>query len=161
MGFLNKLFGKEEHELFAPITGKAVAITSVNDPTFAEKLLGDGIAIIPEANEVFAPSDGVVVLAFETGHAISYQTTFGAEILIHVGLETVNLKGEHFTLHVENGDTIKKGQKLITFDLESLKAKGYDTITPLVICNSNDFGKINTSIDKSVTNDDAVISIVK
>lgn len=163
MGFLDKLFGKKETpkiEIGAPITGEAVAITEVNDPTFSEEILGKGIAIRPSSNEVVAPCDGTVEMMFDTGHAVSLTSTDGAEILIHVGLETVKLNGTHYKTHVANGDKITKGQLLISFDREAIAADGYDIITPIVICNSDSFANIETHTG-SVNAGDAVIELVK
>lgn len=144
MGFLNKLFGKQEEkiEIAAPVDGEAVPVTEVNDPTFSEEILGKGIAIRPSGNQIVAPCDGTVEMMFDTGHAVSLTSTQGAEILIHVGLETVKLKGTHYTTHAANGDQVKKGQLLISFDREAIAADGYDTITPIVICNSDSFSQV-------------------
>ena len=113
MGFFTKLFGKKTDDLYAPIAGKAVPIAEVPDPTFGEGMLGNGIAIEPTDGKVYAPCDATVDLMFDTGHAVSLVADFGAEILIHVGLETVSLKGEHFTVRAANGDKVKKGDRLI------------------------------------------------
>lgn len=127
MGFLDKLFGKKEEpkmELAAPLAGEAVSISQVNDPTFSDEILGKGLAIRPTGNEVFAPCDGKIEMMFDTGHAVSMTSNDGIEILIHVGLETVNLKGKYYQVHAANGDQVKKGQKLISFDREAIAAEG-------------------------------------
>lgn len=165
MGLFSKLFGKNEKNdgdaIFAPVAGKAVSITEVPDPTFAEKMLGDGIAIIPSEGKVLAPCDATVDMMFTTGHAVSLVADIGAEVLIHVGLETVNLEGKHFTVHAKNGDKVKKGDLLMEMDIDAIKAAGYNTITPMVICNTGDYATFKTSIGKDVTNDDVVISLAK
>jgi PTS system beta-glucosides-specific IIC component len=161
MGFFDKLFGKKLDALHAPVAGKAVPVSQVPDPTFAEELLGKGIAIEPSEGKVFAPCDATVDMMFETGHAVSLVADCGAEVLIHVGLETVSLKGEHFTVRAANGDKVKKGDLLIEFDLEAIKAAGFNTITPMLVCNSDDFGTFNTKVGKAVTNADAVIELAK
>ena len=161
MGFFKKLFGKPVDSLYAPIAGKAVPITEVPDPTFAEKLLGDGIAIEPAEGKVFAPCDATVGMMFSTGHAVSLIADCGAEVLIHVGLETVGLEGKPFTLHAADGDKVKKGQLLIEVDLEAIKAAGLPTITPMVICNTDEFPTFNTKVGKDVTNNDVVIELAK
>lgn len=161
MGFFKKLFGKSMDELCAPVVGKAVPVSEVPDPTFAEGMLGNGIAIEPSEGKVYAPCNATVDTMFETGHAVSLTADFGAEILIHVGLETVTLKGQHFTIHCKNGDKVKKGDLLIEFDLEAIKAAGFNTITPMLVCNSDDYGTFNTSVGKAVTNADVVISLAK
>ena len=161
MGFFKKLFGKSMDELSAPVAGNAVPVSQVPDPTFAEELLGKGIAIEPSEGKVYAPCDATVDMMFETGHAVSLVADFGAEILIHVGLETVSLKGKHFTVHAANGDKVKKGDLLIEFDLEAIKAEGFNTITPMLVCNSGDYGTFNTRVGKAVTNADVVIELAK
>ena len=161
MGFFKKLFGKSMDALCAPVAGKAVPVNEVPDPTFAEGMLGNGIAIEPSEGKVYAPCDATVDTMFETGHAVSLTTDFGAEVLIHVGLETVTLKGQHFTVCCKNGDKVKKGDLLIEFDLEAIKAAGFNTITPMLVCNSDDFGTFNTSVGKAVTNADTVIELAK
>ena len=161
MGFFDKLFGKKLEEIYAPIAGKAVAITEVPDPTFAEGMLGNGIAIEPADGKVYAPCDATVDMMFDTGHAVSLVTESGAEILIHVGLETVGLEGKPFTVHVQNGDKVKKGQLLIEADLEAIKAAGLSTITPILICNTDDYLTFKTHVDTAVTNADLVIELGK
>lgn len=155
MGFFDKLFGKAEQpapaapqpsagpiQVFAPVAGEAVPISQVSDPTFGEEILGKGVAIKPSEGKIFAPCDGKVDMMFETGHAVSLVSDGGAEILIHVGLDTVELKGKHYTIHAHNGDEVKKGDLLIEFDPEAITAEGYDVITPVVICNSDAYKDI-------------------
>ena len=161
MGIFKKLFGKPMDELFAPVAGNAVPVSKVPDPTFADEILGKGIAVEPTEGKVFAPCDATVDMMFETGHAVSLVADCGAEILIHVGLETVSLKGEHFTVHAATGDKVRKGDLLIEFDLEAIKAAGFNTITPMVICNSTDYATIKTNVDKPVTNSDVVMELAK
>ncbi len=161
MGFFDKLFGKKVDSLTAPIAGKAVAITEVPDPTFAEGMLGNGIAIVPTDGKVYAPCDATVDMMFKTGHAVSLIADNGAEILIHVGLETVGLEGKPFTVHVSDGDKVKKGQLLIEVDLEAVKAAGLNTITPMLVCNSSDYATFRTQVGKDVTNADVVIELAK
>ena len=161
MGFFKKLFGKKTDDLYAPISGKAVPISEVPDPTFAEGILGNGIAIEPADGKVYAPCDATVDMMFTTGHAVSLVADFGAEILIHVGLETVGLEGKPFTVHVANGDKVQKGQLLIEVDLEAVKAAGLPTITPVLICNTDDYPTFNTFVGKEVTNADVVIALAK
>ncbi len=161
MGFFKKLFGKKTDDFYAPMAGKAVPITEVPDPTFAESMLGNGIAIEPAEGKVFSPCDATVDMMFSTGHAVSLVADCGAEILIHVGLETVSLEGKPFTVHVANGDKVKKGQLLMEVDLEAVKAAGLPTITPMVVCNTDDYPTFNTFVGKDVTNDDVVIGLAK
>lgn len=161
MGFFDKLFGKKLDCVYAPMNGKAVAITEVPDPTFAEGMLGNGIAIEPADGKVYAPCDATVDMMFTTGHAVSLVAECGAEILIHVGLETVGLEGKPFTVHVANGDKVKKGQLMIEADLEAIKAAGLPIITPVLICNTDDFPTFKTHSGKDVSNDDVVIELGK
>ena len=161
MGFFKKLFGKKTDDFYAPMAGKAVPITEVPDPTFAEGMLGNGIAIEPAEGKVYAPCDATVDMMFTTGHAVSLVADCGAEILIHVGLETVGLEGKPFTIHAANGDKVKKGQLLIEVDLEAVKAAGLPTITPMLICNADDYPTFNTFVGKDVTNEDVVIALAK
>lgn len=162
MGFFSKLFGgKAGDSICAPVAGEAVAINQVSDPTFGEEILGKGIAIKPTAGKVVAPCDATVDMMFDTGHAVSLVADFGAEILIHVGLDTVNLKGKHYTVIAKNGDKVKKGDLLMEFDVEAIKAEGYDVITPVVICNSADYTTFKTFVDKTVATGDVVIELSK
>lgn len=138
------LFKKKEkiHTLVSPAKGKAVSLKEVPDPTFRDGLLGDGAAVIPVEGKFYAPADGTIDMVFETLHAVSMTTDFGAEVLIHVGLDTVELKGEGFQSHVNAGDTVKKGQLLLTADLDKIKAAGYPVITPVLICNTGDYKSV-------------------
>ncbi|MBE5769000.1 MAG: PTS glucose transporter subunit IIA [Clostridiales bacterium] len=161
MGFFKKLFSKPVDSYCAPMAGKAVELTEVPDPTFAEGMLGKGIAIQPVDGKVYAPCDATVDMMFTTGHAVSLVSDAGAEILIHVGLETVSLEGKPFTVHAANGDKVKKGQLLIEADLEAIKEAGLPIITPMVICNTDDYPTFNTITGKDVTNADVVIELAK
>ena len=161
MGFFDKLFGKKLEEIYAPVAGKAVAITEVPDPTFAEGLLGNGIAIEPTDGKVYAPCNATVDMMFETGHAVSLVSESGAEILIHVGLETVSMEGKPFTVHVHDGDKVTKGQLMLEVDLEAVKAAGLPTITPVLICNNDAYPTFKTHVGKDVTNDDVVLELGK
>lgn len=127
------LFSKKI-ELVAPLTGELVDITEVEDITFSQKLLGDGVAIRPTSGELVAPCDAKVVQLFHTKHAIGLDVK-GLEILIHVGMDTVELNGEGFKAHVSEGDSVKKGDLLLEIDFDYLKEKGYKTDTPIVITN--------------------------
>lgn len=132
-----KLFQKKpkEERIFAPVRGQVVAIEEVPDPTFSEKMMGDGIAIKPTEGLLVAPFDGEVVQVFPTKHAIGLRGASGLELLIHIGLETVTLNGEGFETAVKAGDKVKKGDTLITFDLALIQEKAADTITSIVVTN--------------------------
>ena len=165
MGFFSKLFGKTEEKnengIYAPIAGQAVPVSEVPDPTFSGGMLGNGIAIIPTDGKVYAPCSATVDMMFTTGHAVSLVADNGAEILIHVGLETVGLEGKCFTVHVQNGQKVKKGDLMIEVDIEGIKAAGLNTITPVLVCNSDDFATFNTVTGKDVSNADVVIDLAK
>lgn len=154
-------FGKKGEVVGSPIEGKAVAISEVSDPTFGEEILGKGMAVIPSVGKVVAPVDGTVEMIFDTKHAISMSTPTGMEILIHIGLDTVNLKGEHFTAHVESGQAVKAGDLMLEFDIDAIKAAGYDVISPVIICNTPDYKEITPSVGKDVKTLDEVLRLVK
>jgi PTS system glucose-specific IIA component len=137
---LKNLFGKKETvvHITAPLNGKVVDITEVPDPVFSQKMMGEGVAIEPTDGHVVSPIDGEVVSLFPTKHAIGLKTKSGLELLIHIGLETVNLNGEGFEGHVQAGDKVKRGDKLISFDLEFIKEKAKSTITPIIITNADE-----------------------
>ena len=159
--FLKKKAKEYDDVIGAPLKGEAVPSTEVNDPTFAEEMLGKGMAIKPAEGKVYAPFDGEVALVFDTKHAVSLVSAKGTEVLIHVGLDTVMLKGEHYTAHVETGATVKKGDLLLEFDMEAIKAAGYDTITPIVICNTDDYKDIVRTTGKQVEPGDTVMELEK
>ncbi len=162
MGFFSKIFksGAEDMSLSltSPVDGKAVSIREVPDPTFGDEILGKGIAIIPQSGVVCSPCDGTIDLMFDTGHAVNLISGSGIEILIHIGLETVALKGKHFTTLRETGDQVKRGDELIRFDLDGLKADGYNTIIPIVICNSDSYSSIDT-VAGDVRTGDRIITV--
>lgn len=165
MGLFSKLFGKtaeiNPNHIYAPMAGQAVAITEVPDPTFSEGLMGNGIAIQPTDGKVCAPFNGTVDTMFDTGHAVSLISDSGIELLIHVGLETVGLNGAPFKIKVKSGDKVKKGQILMEADLEAIKAAGLPTITPVLVCNTDDYPTFHTAIGKAVTNADVVMELGK
>ena len=149
---------EKKHVIGSPVKGKAVPLKEVNDPTFAEEMLGKGAAVIPEEGKIYAPADGDIGMVFETLHAVSMTTDFGAEVLIHIGLDTVKMKGEGFTGHVKAGDHVKKGDLLLEVDLEKVKAAGYDTVTPVLICNTADYETVEAIQPGAVeAGDDLVI----
>ena len=154
------LFKKKEkkHVIGSPAKGKAVSLKEVNDPTFAEEMLGKGAAVIPEEGKIYAPADGEIGMVFDTLHAVSMTTDFGAEILIHIGLDTVKMKGDGFTGHVKAGDHVKKGDLLLELDLEKVKTAGYDTITPVLVCNTPDYASVEgIQADAVNAGDDLII----
>ena len=147
MGFLSKLFGKKEEQvnevvLSSYMKGKVVDITEVPDPVFAQKMMGDGFAIIPEEGKLISPVAGEIIQVFPTKHAFGIKTG-EVELLIHVGLETVSMKGEGFDVKVSAGDRVEVGQTLLTYDLELVKEKAKDVITPCVVTNMDAIEGIN------------------
>ena len=129
---------KSQSVVYAPLTGKAVPLEQVPDPVFSEKVLGDGVAIIPEDGRIVSPVDGQIVSVAETGHAYGFSTEDGLELLVHVGLETVSLKGECFKVHVKERDQVKKGDLVAEVDLAYLAEKNINPITPVLICSDID-----------------------
>lgn len=127
-------------EISAPINGQLIALSEVNDKTFASGAMGEGCAVIPTDGILRAPVDGKIIMLFDTMHAVGIQTKEGIEILIHIGMDTVNLNGEHFKAFKKANDTVKKGDVIVKFDIDAIKAKGYDVTTPVIITNSADYG---------------------
>lgn len=147
--------------LGAPMKGRCVSIREVPDPTFGEEILGKGIAIIPSDGHVYAPADGVISTVFPTGHAVGVTTPDGAELLIHIGLDTVELKGEPFEIKVESDQNVKKGDLLIVADLEKIRAAGKEIITPMVICNSDAYAGVEALTGRDVEPGDEVLKLSK
>ena len=162
MGLFDFLKKKEVGEVIVtPIEGEAVASAEVSDPTFGEELLGKGLAIKPLVGKVYAPANGTIGMVFDTKHGISMTTEGGAELLIHVGLDTVTLKGEPFTVYVAADDAVKKGDLLAEFDIDAITAAGLDPITPVIVCNSDEFKEVVRFTGKTVKPDDEIMRLVK
>ena len=145
--------------LYSPLEGTAIPLSEVKDETFASEVLGKGMGVIPTKGEVKAPCDATVSMVFDTKHAIGLATDDGLELLIHVGLNTVELEGKYYTVHVSDGDEVKKGQTLITFDMDKIKEAGYDTTTPVIVTNSDDFAEIELLRTGKVDNDSKVLEV--
>lgn len=144
----------------SPITGKAVSIETVPDPAFAQKQMGEGIAIEPAEGKVFAPFSGKVAHLVKSKHAVILEHASGAQLLIHVGINTVSLKGSAFTAHVATGDKVKAGQLLIEFDIDQIKAAGYPIITPVLVPDGLDAVKsVETSFGDVTAKQDHVLNI--
>ncbi|PRR78864.1 PTS sugar transporter subunit IIA [Clostridium vincentii] len=148
LGFLKKKKSEEpkSFELVAPVQGKAIPLSEVPDPVFAEKMAGDGVAIEPAGDLVVAPADGELTLVFKTKHAFALTLDNGAEILVHIGIDTVSLNGEGFEQLAEQGTKVKAGTPIIKIDRQFIKSKGFALITPVLITNTDDFASI-TPID--------------
>ena len=148
-------------EIGAFTKGDLIGIEEVNDQTFAQKVLGDGIAIVPKEGAIYAPADADVEIVMDTKHALGLRTKAGNGILIHVGIDTVNLGGRYFTLHTEQGRSVKKGELLLEFDQEKIKAEGYDTTTSLIITEPVADSRLEKEADKPVQVGDRILEIVK
>ncbi len=147
--------------LYSISEGTAILLSQVNDATFASEVLGKGIAVIPSKGEVVAPCDATVETVFDTKHAVGLSTENGMELLVHIGINTVELEGKYYTAHVKAGDHVKKGQLLISFDMDKIKDAGYDMTTPLIVTNSDDYKDVKILQEGSVTPSDKVLEIVK
>ena len=147
--------------LYSISEGTAILLSQVNDATFASEVLGKGVAVIPSKGEVVAPCDATVETVFDTKHAVGLSTENGMELLIHIGINTVELEGKYYTAHVKAGDHVNKGQLLISFDMDKIKDAGYDMTTPLIVTNSDDYKDVKILQEGSVTPSDKVLEIVK
>ena len=147
-------------QIVAPIKGQLKSLKMVDDGMFSEEILGQGVAIQPEEGKVVSPVDGVVSALFDSKHAIGITSDDGLEILIHVGIDTVQLNGEGYEYHVEKGQKITVGDELITFDLDGIQEKGYKVITPVVITNSQEVGDILTANEGAIDFGAQVIRIM-
>jgi sugar PTS system EIIA component len=160
-----KLFGKKEEvpasiDIHSPLTGKLISLEEVPDPVFSQKMMGDGIAIEPTDGKVVSPVDGEIVQVFPTKHAVGIKAVNGAEILIHIGLETVSMNGEGFEAHVSEGKKVKVGDPLVTFDMDSVREKAKSTITPVIITNGDAMGEIKKNDAGEVTGGESQVMTV-
>lgn len=145
--------------LAACLTGTVVPLAEVKDEAFASGALGDGIAIEPAVGELVAPADGEISSTFDTHHAVGMTTVDGAELLMHIGIDTVKLGGKHFTYLVNEGDKVRKGQPLIRFDIEAIKAEGYPVTTPLIVCNTDEYAAVIPKASGTVKQGDALLEL--
>ncbi|MBD1381653.1 PTS sugar transporter subunit IIA [Metabacillus arenae] len=163
---LKKLFGKKqekvsEETVFSPLNGQLIEIEKVPDPVFSQKMMGDGVAIEPTDGKVVSPVDGEIIQLFHTKHAIGIKSSSGMELLIHIGLETVNMNGEGFEAHVKEGDKVSVGDPLITCDLDLINEKATSTVTPIVITNGDIVESLSKENSGSVQNGQSKIFQVK
>lgn len=157
-----RLFRREqEFEVFSPVKGSAIPLSEVNDGVFSEELLGKGCAIRPESETVTSPVNGKVEMVFPTGHAVGVKSDDGVEVLIHIGLETVNMNGDGFETHVKQGDSVKAGDPLVTFSKEKIEKAGYDPVTMVIISNTKDFKEVKLLKLGSIETKEALLQIVK
>ncbi|MBU3825715.1 MAG: PTS glucose transporter subunit IIA [Candidatus Oceanisphaera merdipullorum] len=147
--------------LLAPLSGELVALEDVPDLVFSEKIVGDGIAIKPSGNRVVAPCDGVISKIFETNHAFAMNSDSGLELFIHVGIDTVELKGEGFKRVAQEGQAVKAGDVIIEFDLGQLEAKAKSTLTPVIISNMEDLKELTKSNGAVTVGTDTILHVRK
>lgn len=155
-------FLKKEFNLLAPVDGKSIDLSEVPDEVFSKRMAGDGIAIDATGSTFVAPADGVLTLVFNTNHAYALTLDSGAEILVHIGIDTVELKGEGFIRLKEQGKRVKAGEPIMKVDKQSIESKGYSLITPVLITNIDKFKDVNYVVDKQVkAAKDIIISYLK
>jgi PTS system beta-glucosides-specific IIC component len=147
--------------LASPLTGSVLPLNKVEDQVFSSGALGKGVAIEPTAGKLCAPADGTVTTLFPTGHAVGITTTDGAEVLMHIGMDTVEMDGEGFEIAVKQGDTIKQGDLLVTFDIEKIKQAGYSTVTPIVVTNTNDYLDVLDMNQEEVLQGEDFLTVVR
>ena len=136
-------------QLASPVKGTTIALKDVNDPTFAQGIMGKGAGFVPSEGKVFAPADGKIISVFPTGHAVTIKSDKGAEIILHIGIDTVKLEGKHFTTHITEGDTVKAGDLLVSFDKEQIEKEGYETTVILAVANSSDYAEVRERTGKA------------
>ena len=151
VGFDDPVDEAEEKEIESPLAGTVIPLSEVHDEVFASAMMGKGCAVIPEEGKVYAPFDGKVVGLLDSHHAVGMESTDGVEILIHVGMDTVKLNGRCFTIHVEEGEQVEKGQLLLEFDILGIKEAGYEVTTPIVVTNSDEFNDVEMKAEGQVT----------
>ncbi len=145
----------------SPLSGRIIPLSEVDDEAFSSGVLGNGIAVEPSDGRLFAPADGVISNIFETKHAVGITCDNGAELLLHIGIDTVKLNGKYYTSHVTNGQKIKEGDLLISFDIDSIKKEGYKLTTPIVICNTVDYTDITAIASGKVGVGTAILKLYK
>ncbi|MBR5152227.1 MAG: PTS glucose transporter subunit IIA [Clostridia bacterium] len=155
------MFKKKPLHLTAPMNGATVPMEQISDEAFQSGVLGYCVAIQPENGNVYAPGDGKIESVFATRHAINLILENGAEVLIHMGLETVNLKGKHFSVFKKDGDKVKQGELIARMDLEEIAKAGYSTLTPVVLCNSKEYAQVTPTTKEIVSHGDVLMELKK
>lgn len=150
---------KSGEELFSHLSGRVIALENVEDEAFSQKVLGEGIAVEPSEGRLYSPCSGKVDMLFDTKHAVNLVSDNGAEILLHIGIDTVKLGGRYFEAHVSDGQRVKKGELLISFDIDSIRKAGFKTTTPMIICNTEDYSSIDVTAGGNVNAGDRIIEI--
>jgi len=148
------------YTVFSPMAGEVIPLTSVADKAFASEIMGKGVAIIPSEGKVYAPASGRISAFFPTGHAVGMISKSGVEIMIHVGLDTVNIDRVVFTAHKKQGDRVKKGELLIEFDMAEIKLAGHDSTTPIIITNTADYSAIEALAQGNVSVGEKLVRVV-
>lgn len=148
-----------EQNIVSPLTGKIKLLSQVNDPVFSAEAMGKGVAIDPTVGTAFSPVDGVVTALFPTGHAVGITSDSGVEMLIHIGINTVELEGKYFSPKVKQGDRVKQGDELVNFDIEKIKEAGYEVITPIIITNSSSYKEIIQTKSETVKKNDVLLNL--
>lgn len=149
MGFFGNLIGGKkkaapaEKIVLSPLKGRVIPLSEVGDPVFSEGMMGPGVGIEPEDGSLYAPADGEITVAFPTGHAVALKSRDGLEVLIHIGIDTVKLNGDGFRIHVAEGDTVKAGDLLVSFDMQKITAAGYPLTTMVLVSNADEAGTMS------------------
>ena len=169
MGFFDKLLGKEPamevatepDTLYLPIKGEVIKLVDINDGVFSAGILGQGCGINPSEETVYAPANGTITTVADTKHAVGLMSEDGIEVLIHVGMDTVDMNGNGFSVLVKNGQKVKCGQPLLKFSMDKIKAAGHPTTTAFVVTNSDDFSDISVIRLGDMGKLSSVIKVVK
>lgn len=149
-------------ELINPLTGQAKELSQATDPVFASGVMGQGVLIDPSEDILVAPVDGEVSVLFPTNHAVGITATNGVELLMHIGMDTVGLEGKGFTAHVKQGDKVKAGDKLISFDIDVIKAAGLVAETPVIVTNQTDFDtQVIGNLPRAISQGEAILTVTK
>jgi PTS system beta-glucosides-specific IIC component len=157
MGLFDKLFQGNKIEISSPVKGEIVPITQVPDETFSQEMVGKGVAIVPSDGKFYAPADGELVALFPTGHAFCINSSDGAEILVHIGIDTVKLEGKYYTIHGKQGTSVKKGDLIVEVDIEGVKSEGYNVITPMIVSNFSKFSNLEKKSGAVDVGDAAIV----
>ena len=146
--------------LFAHMSGTVISLEDVEDETFAQKMLGDSVAIEPDEGRLYSPCEGTVQMIFDTKHAITLASDEGFEVILHIGIDTVKLGGKYFDVHVSDGQKVHKGDLLISFDLDAIRSEGYKTTTPLIICNTDDYSEVKAVSSGKISAGEPLVKII-
>lgn len=162
MGLLDKLKNKlnRSESIYMPVTGKVISLKEIADGVFSEGILGMGVGIEPEEGVVYAPFDGKIIQIADTKHAIGLESRYGIELLIHVGMDTVEMKGEGFNILVKEGESVTRGQKMMSFSMDTIKKAGYQTTTAVIVTNTDHFESIRVVGEGNKQKEEEMIQVV-